>query len=342
MKLINILSKITLLLLISFNLQAQPLHQDVSPKGGLNTLAVKYYGIDFTKAQRELLKEKEIEFIFQIDENGNPTLSEINGINDPDIIDSLKNKTNEIGIFNPQITNGVAQPSIYFMQLVFPTYKMTPRKLGVIQGAAYKEAKLEDFEYIKEANRTFEMLIGGMGSQFMGNNLGFGGGMKTEFLFSTKTNYLFGLNTSFYGNKLKTDYSINTTRKQNSSPTTMLVGFIFGKWFNKINIQSEFNLAIQNITPRENINDPDWVQFKGWSPGVIVNYPMRIGKKIPMYYYGSPSILENNINFHLGLRYLFLSIPEANGAMIEVGLSYRMTMKRIKEFKLKDEFLQQY
>jgi len=58
-----------------------------------------------------------------------------------------------------------------------------------------------------------------------------------------------------------------------------------------------------------------------------------------MYYYGSPVLLENNLNLHFGLRYIKLSINEATGLMAEFGVSYRMVIKGVNEYKLKDEFL---
>jgi len=327
------------------NIQAQnrdTLNQDVSPIGGINNLAVKYYGIDFTKNQRLLLKDKEIEFIFQVDEKGIPTLSEINGTNNKAIIDSLQNKTKEIQNFHPSIRNGVPVPSIYFMQLVFPTYKMTKSRFGLLQGSAYNAAKIEDFEYINYGKTRFDMVIGGVANQFIGKpakHLKFGGGMRFDINFTDKRNLIYGLSTSFYGNKLKKDYPINTNREQFTAPPTGLVGITFGKWFNNFNLQSEFNLAVQNITEKIGDNDEDWIQLKGWSPGLVVNYPIRIGKKNSMYYYGAPVILENNINLHLGLRYIFLSIPEASGFMFEIGLCYRMAIKEVEKYKLKDEFL---
>jgi len=318
------------------------LNQEASPKGGINELAIKYYGIDFTKAQRKHLENIEIEFIFSIDEFGNPTLSEINGISDTEIIDSLRKKTTEIEQFNPRIKNGKPEPSIFFMKLTFPTYKFTPRTYGLLQGYAYNEAKLEDFEYIKESGKRFDMTIGGMVNQFFGNpskHLALGGGMKVDLGYTGKNNLIFGLNMSFYGNKLKEEYPLNTTREQFNAPPTLLVGLIFGKWFDKFNIQGELNFGVQNITEKLDNTDKDWIQLNGWSPGVIFNYPIKLGKSKPMYYYWAPTLLENNVNFHFGIRYLKLSLKEATGLMIELGVSYRMAIKGINEYKLKNEFL---
>ncbi|MFZ1788257.1 MAG: hypothetical protein WAT92_08105 [Saprospiraceae bacterium] len=320
------------------------LNQQVSPKNGINQLAIKYYGIDFTKKQRQEIKDVEIEFIFSIDAVGNPTLSEINGISNPEIIDSLKNKTKEIERFNPQIRNGVAEASIYFMKLTFPTYQFNQRTYGFLQGSAYNEAKLEDFEYINESGQRFDMSVGGLANQFIGRpskHLAFGGGMKIDLGYSGKNNLIYGMNMSVYGNKLKKDYPINSTRTQVKAPPTALIGLIFGKWFDQFNVQGELNIATQNITEKIGENDPGWVQFEGWSPGLIVNYPIKLGKSSPVYYYGAPTLIESNLNIHFGLRYIKLSIKDATGMMVELGLSYRMAIKGVKEYKLKADFLNQ-
>jgi len=331
-----------LLLLLCFGIKAQvldSLNQDVSPIGGINELAIKYYGIEFTKEQRKEIEGVEIEFIYSVDEYGEPTLSEVNGVSNPAIIDSLQNKTLEIGHFNPRIRNGVAVHSIYFLKLTYPTYQFNSRTHGYLQGAAYNEAKLEDFEYINESGQRFDMTIGGVANQFIGNparHLAFGGGMKIDLGFAGKNNFIYGLNMSFYGNKLKHPFPNVSTREQNEAPPTLLIGLIFGKWFNHFNIQGELNIGVQNIMERLGDNDPDWTQFKGWSPGIVVNYPIKLGKSSTMYYYGAPTLIENNLNIHFGFRYIKLSIEEATGFMAELGLSYRLAVKGLNEYKLKD------
>lgn len=333
----------SLIFILSLDAQVQDsLNQDVSPKNGINQLAIKFYGIDFTREQRKEIENVEIEFIFSIDEYGKPTLSEINGVTNQEIIDSLKAKTTEIENFNPQIRNGKPQPSIYFMKLTFPTYKFSQRTYGLLQGSAYNEAKLEDFEYLNESGQRFDMTIGGLANQFFGKpseHLGLGGGMKIDLGYAGKNNIIYGLNMSFYGNKLKKEYPINSTREQFSGPPTLLVGLIIGKWYDKFNIQCEINYGVQNITEKVAENDPDWIQLNGWSPGFVINYPIKLGKYNPIYYYGAPTLLGNNLNLHIGIRYIKLSIREATGLMAELGVSYRMVIKGVNEYKLKDEFL---
>ena len=335
---------ILLILFGIYNSNAQildSLNQNASPKYGVNQLAIKYFGIEFTKEQRKEIENVEIEFIFSIDEDGNPTLSEINGVKNQEIIDSLKRKTNEIERFNPQIRNGKPTPSIYFMKLTFPAYKFNDSTYGFLQGSAYNEAKLEDFEYLNESGQRFDMTIGGLANQFIGKPseyLGFGGGMKIDLAYAGKNNLIYGLNMSFYGNKLKKDYPINSTRDQFKAPPTLLVGLIFGKWFDNFNIQGEINFGVQNLTEKFDKNDNDWVQLKGWSPGLTINYPIKLGKSNPLYYYGAPSLYDNMLNFHFGIRYLKFSLKEATGFMTELGVSYRLSIKGVKEYKLKDDF----
>jgi len=75
--------------------------QEVSPKQGLNALAVEFLGIEFSEEQRFTLRNVEVQLFFLVDENGKPVLSEINGINDISIRDSLYAKSEELEHFIP-------------------------------------------------------------------------------------------------------------------------------------------------------------------------------------------------------------------------------------------------
>ncbi|GAB3171137.1 hypothetical protein [Telluribacter humicola] len=334
-----------ILLFVATQARAQTsdsLNQNVSPKGGLNALALHYYRIDFTKEQRQRLKDVELEFIYQIDESGALALEEVNGINDKDIVDSLKNRTLTLPRFSPQVVNGTPQPSLYFMKLTFPSYQMTNSRLAMIQPYLYNEAKLDDFEYIKKSNQRMEVLFGGVYNQFLGNPslyLRPGGGMKVDVTYTAKNLLMYGLTMSIYGNKFKQVYPIYVNRNQFPAPPTAVIGLVFGKWFNKVNAQLELGTAVQNITENKGGNDPDWVQLTGWSPGLVVNYPIKLGKDKIFYNYGAPSIFNHNLNLHVGVRQLFLSLKEATGGMFELGLSYRMSYEMIEEFRLKQKFL---
>ncbi|MCB0531531.1 MAG: hypothetical protein KDD14_04975 [Saprospiraceae bacterium] len=332
----------TALLFATLSLHAQDT-QPVSPKGGVNALALEYYRIDFSKAQRERLTDVEIEFIYSVDTAGNPSLEKINGPSEPDILDSLRSRTEYLPRFNPAIQNGVPVASIYLLKLVFPSYKLTQFQNGLAQTQLYREAKIEDFEYIHKTGQRLDLLWGGMVNHFVGNparHLGLGGGMKIDITYTIKNRFLFGMGMNFYGNHLKKAYPLTTTRPQFKAPPTLFIGGVIGKWFGKFNVQLEVTYAVQNITEKQGDNDPEWVQLRGWSPGIILNYPLKFGRDKTYYYYGVPSIFNNYLNLHVGLRPVFLSIDEATGGMLELGVGYRFAVHRVGEYKFKAGFLQ--
>lgn len=148
---------------------------------------------------------------------------------------------------------------------------------------------------------------------------------------------------SFYGNGLKKNYPIATTRAQNTSPPTLLLGVGFNKLFARKETsaweaQLDLSYAIQNVTPRLATTDKDWVQFKGFSPGVTINYFMQLGKSKISDYYGHPMLLNHNLCFHVGTRPLFYDMKEANGILVEMGIAYRMGLFSIKSYKLKEDY----
>lgn len=332
-----------LFLTTCFNLSGQvtdSLNQEVAPKGGLQELAVRYFGIDFTKEQREQIEGVEIEMVFLIDENGKPTLSEVNGTTDQAIKDSLRLKTAQIDPFYPRIRNGIAEPTIYFLKLTFPSHQDTEYVYFRQQVSVFNAAEIKDFEYIKESGSRFDMTLGGVVNKFFGspsNHLGIGGGMKIDIGYAGKNNLNYGMNMSFYGNKLTREYPLSTTREQFNAPPTLLLGLVFGKWFDRISIQGELNFAVQNVTENKGRNDPEWVQLRGWSPGLVIHYPVKLGSSNTAYFYGSPTLLENNLNFHFGFRYIKLSLTEATGFMAEFGVSYRLTIRGVNEYKLRED-----
>jgi len=253
----------------------------------------------------------------------------------------LKRKTDQIEYFNPAITDGVSVPTIYFMQLQFPSYEMANMKFNVFDGIDYRGVTIDDFEYMYKSNSRYDILVGGMTNSFFGKpskHLGFGGGMKVDVAVTDKRKFIYGLNMSAYGNKLKEPYPINSSRDQFDAPSTLLVGAHFGKWFNQFNLQAEFNFAVQNLTEKFGPDDTEWTQLNGWSSGVVVNYPIILGKEKPTIYYRAPSLLSSQLNLHFGVRYLKLPLNNATGMMAEFGISYRMAVYGVKDYKLKDEY----
>jgi hypothetical protein len=305
------------------NCQIDSLNFGPEPVGGINKLALVYYKIDFTKEQRKALQDKEIEFIYLIDPAGHATLEEINGVVEKAILDSLQQATSRLPRFYPRRVNGIAE--------------------SFQQAASYQETAYEDFAYIHKSGARLDILFGGVANGFLGSPgkyLGPGGGMKIEIMGIGKKGIGGGLLMSFYGNKLRQNYPIDSDRAQNSAPPTMLVGFGLNKALVKkerreFNAQVEFNYAIQNITASLGENDKDWTQLKGFSPGLVGNYLIQVGKNKTAYYYGSPSIFCHYLNIHGAVRPVFFNLKEARGVMLELGLSYRLGTHFVDEYRLK-------
>jgi hypothetical protein len=184
--------------------------------------------------------------------------------------------------------------------------------------------------------------MGFLVNQFIGKPsqyLATGGGMKIDFCYSSRKDFLYGLNINFYGNSTKKEYPINLPREQSESRSTLLNGLIFGKRYNKFSVQGELQFSLQNIAERLSDDDPDATQLRGWATGVVATYPLKIGKMIPSYSYAGPVLMQNNLVVQAGLRYLKFPLQEATGLMLELGVSYDMSYRTVSKYNLKDEFL---
>jgi len=202
----------------------------------------------------------------------------------------------------------------------------------------YKRLEMDDFESIKESGQRLDVLVGGLASGVLGNAsqyLRLGGGMNVEIQYAGTNRILYGLNMSFTGNGLKAEYPISTTREM-ISPLSGFVGFSVGKWLNGFSIQGDIGFAVHNITEKIDANDDQWVQLKGWNGGLGINLPVSFGNATPSIYAGAPTLLDNSLNLHLGFRYVHYPLEEARGMMIELGVGYRMSLKGIEEYKLKE------
>ena len=164
--------------------------------------------------------------------------------------------------------------------------------------------------------------------------------MKTEVMMVGKKGFGGGILMSFYGNKLKQAYPIDSERDQNSAPPTLLLGFGLNKTMLKkerreANVQLELNYAVQNVTPRLNESDEDWTQLHGFSPGIVGNYLIQFGKNKSYYYYGRPAVYSHYFNVHGAVRPVFFNLKQASGIMLEAGLSYRLGCHTVDEYRLK-------
>lgn len=323
--------------------QAQAQTQEPTPAGGISRLALYYFKINFSKEQRALLEQHELELIYSVDERGKPTLEKVNGINDSAIVDSLVRQTNIVPYFDPKMVNGKAEASVYFMKLSFPRYGSQESLLLDNEFLSFRKLKPEDFESI-EYGGEMDILIGGMVNTFNGSAqdyLSLGGGMKIEMLFTGKKNWGGGLAMDFYGNKLKQPYPIASTREQAKAPPTLLIGGFISKKFNQVQSDNEVifqldaNMALQNVVYNEGNNDQDYVQFFGFSPGLVVHYNMPVGRIRSSFYYFRPTMNRSFVNMNIALRPLFYDNKAANGIMLEFGLAWRLRTRFIESYQLK-------
>lgn len=95
--------------------------------------------------------------------------------------------------------------------------------------------------------------------------------------------------------------------------------------------------------PRVNDDDDNWVQFRGFSPGISVHKYFQIGKGKVNYlvseFYAAapyPTELTHNLNVFFAVRPYFLDAADFSGIALECGVAYRMKTYRIEEFRLKD------
>lgn len=313
------------------------------PIGGINKLILEYYRIDFSKEQRNALQDKEIEFIYSIDQNGVATLEEIKGLADKAILDSLQQVTGRLPRFKPGTVDGQNTSSLYLVKFEFPRYRTVPNNPAYQEATRYQEADYEDFEYIHKSGSRIDAVLGGAANVFLGNPgkyLGPGGGMRVEVMMTGKKGVGAGMVMSFYGNKLKQRYPITSGRDQNTAPPTMLLGLgvnkiLVQKERKEFNLQVEFNYAIQNIVPPIGDSGEGMVQLKGFSPGLVGNYLIQIGKNKTSYYYGSPTILNHYINLHAAIRPVFFNLKQATGFMTDIGLSWRLGTHLVDAYTLK-------
>ncbi len=188
-----------------------------------------------------------------------------------------------------------------------------------------------------------DALVGGIVNGFSGNAhdyLKTGGGFKVDVTFAGKKGYGFGITMVMYGNNRKKDYPIDPTRVQDEAPVTLLFGAAINKTIasnsrSYLLLQLEPAYAMQSISARINNQDKEYVQFNGFSPGVTLNYILKLGRERFTDSY-MPALFNHCLNVHAGVRPLFYDSSSGSGVMYEVGLSYRMVYHFFESYTLKD------
>lgn len=325
--------------------QVDSLNYGPEPIGGISRVALPFYKINFSGQQRALLQEKEVELIFSVDTVGLATLEDINGIDDAAIQDSLRQAATKVPRFYPRTIDGKKESALYFLQFQMPVYSeaqtVAQQRMSLLH--TYKEHPYEAYDYIHKSGQRIDVQIGAVGNAFVGRPGKYlypGGGMKLDVLYTGKKGIGAGMVMSMYGNKLRKHYPIASIREPNSAPPTILMGVGIHKLLqvkerNELHAQLELSYAAQNITPKLEHEDEDWTQLRGFSPGIVLNYLLKIGKDKTAFYYAQPSIMNHYLNLHGAVRPVFFNLREATGVMVEVGVSYRLTSHFVDEYRLK-------
>jgi hypothetical protein len=320
------------------------LNRRVEPKGGMAALALIYYKIDFNPEEVAYLRSNEAELIFMVSEKGKAVLEKVNDIGMLSIVDSMMRVNDQLPEFHPELVDGKPQSALYFLRLRWPQYTdmhaVTPYNM---QRANYVTHPLNEFEYVNYTGARFDMVFGGVANLVNGSASDYirnGGGMKMDMMFYGKKGWGGGMVMTFHGNRAKKDYPISTSLRQNPSRMTLFLGAGIGKVLDErgrghFNIQFEPCWAVQNIVTVDPHIRSKPVQASGFSPGFVVNYALRIGNGRLYNYYFMPTAWKSYLNLHLAVRPLMLNVTAASGMMFEAGLSYRMGLLYVSDFKLK-------
>ncbi len=302
-------------------------------------LAARYYGIEFTREQRDSLADREIELILLIDTAGRASLADVNYLSDPVIIDSLVRTTRTLPPFQREFLDGEPREYVYTLRFSYPKYRAAASNLFFLQGGEFYRVKLEDFEYLERSKQRLDILYAAQINQFVGSpakHLAFGGGIKMDVAYTDRNSNAYGLFMSFYGNKLRKTYDVNSSREQNSGPPTLLVGVQYGRWMEQWLLQGELGFAQHNVSVPLNDSDRDWLRFQGASLGLVANRAFPLGPGTTGYTYGNPRVSAGHLNTHVALRYNLYDHASASGLMVEIGVGYRLTAFGVERYKLRE------
>ena len=335
--------------------QRDTLNLKAEPVGGTASLAIIYYRIDFTPEETEYLRTHEAELIFSVTYQGKAKLEKVNDIEMRSVIDSMMRVNDRLPDFYPETANGKAQNGIYFMKLSWPNYEFPlqpqqkqipytmPSAMPMPLTNYYNRPKLDEFEYITYRRVRFDMLIGGAFNTFNGNLSRYfqnGGGLKMEYCYYGKKGWGGGLITDFYLNKPKTQLPVfGGGRQPNTNQFLYFIGLNVGKIFMRsdwgnVGIQAELCYSIFSLAAVDQSFGGTTSIAMGYVPGAKLFYMMPLGKgRMQGYYF--PSAYRSYLCFHFGMRSLKMNVKEANGVMLDAGVSYRFVMRQVLDYKRK-------
>ena len=90
------------------------------PPMSLSALSLHYYSVDWTPAQWDTLRGRELELFYLVDEIGEPFLQTVRGIDEPAILDSLRIATGRLLYFKPARSEGKITDGVFGFYFTFP------------------------------------------------------------------------------------------------------------------------------------------------------------------------------------------------------------------------------
>ena len=182
------------------------------------------------------------------------------------------------------------------------------------------------FKKIRE-NTRIDVLLNLLGSGYIGSAaefLGIGQGINGDFILFNREGLTYGINAMVHNNRRKKDYSLDHSLDQLSTTGSAKIGVVLGKWFPKFHAVIPLSYAVQNVidfTPDLELKE---VQIRGFSTGVIINYPIIFDSRRNSNDWEEICTAKNHVNLHFGIRYDLLSHKEAGGFLMELGIGYRI------------------
>lgn len=257
-------------------------------------LALVYLKINFTKEQRQALSGLELEYIFRVDSTGHGVLEDVNGLHDLVLLDSMKKAGPLPNILLPP-ERRKEQYSLYFLKLQYPVYSQRSLIWGS-PGFRYRRLTLNDFAHLQLSGQRMDLNVGAVTSGFAGKparHLGWGGGVYLGVSYTGAKGLGGGVQIGFYTNRLKAPFPIASPREQEKSPLTLLSFFSLHQRFARQESRYwlahlDFGAGVQNIITRENNNDKDYVQFSGFTPGLMLSHHRQLGPLRPSHQYFGP------------------------------------------------------
>jgi hypothetical protein len=208
----------------------------------------------------------------------------------------------------------------------------------------YRVRRLDEFEYIRLSNFRYDASVGVAANTFsgnVGNTLRGGAGMTTNFMVYGGKGWGGGLVSEFLGVHQRHEYTSLGGFHPSTKSHIIMVGGAVGKIFNTESAH-QFALQFEGYYGMVDFNGPDptfgstMVIATGFIPGVRASYLVPLGPgRVAQRYFVSNSC-RFLLDFHFTARQLLFNESAARGMMYGIGVSLRMSGRRVNDFKLRN------